>query len=104
MAPSELYEFELNEKENFEKHNRNVEEIKRIQREQELQKTGNNVSRKPIEKQPSLRTLVKAASSQSDDILVEIRNEDMAKRISKRNNNECLFDNLLSGTTATLMI
>ena len=48
-----------------------------------------------------------AAKNQKDsdyDPLIEIRNDDMRDRIATRYENENVFDNLLSGTTATLII
>jgi serine/threonine protein phosphatase PrpC len=46
-----------------------------------------------------------AAEHQKDcDPLNEILNEDMRKRLSNRDENEDAIDNILSGTTATLII
>ena len=107
INPAELYDFELIEKENPERHGKDVEHIKKMVIEQERaqkEKGGSHGNNSGNRDKNQSDNLVKAAPSQSEDILVQIRNDDMIKRIAKRNANECLFDNLLSGCTATLVI
>ena len=61
-------------------------------------------SKRKREKEEDSKKETPLKDQQSEDPLVNIRNEDLKKRISAREESENAFDILLSGTSATLVI
>ena len=99
------YEFELTEMEKYEVHRRKIDKQRQLVKEkQDLVSFSADDKKKKDEDQPENSVHDSVEEVPRTDPAVQIRNDDLRRRICERSGAEKNFDILLSGTSATIVI